>query len=53
MALTRIFDPEKNPLPMKVAAFMSGSGTNIIRLIEKEQALKRHPILQLGHPRIP
>jgi folate-dependent phosphoribosylglycinamide formyltransferase PurN len=41
MALTRIFDPEKNPLPMKVAAFMSGSGTNIIRLIEKEQALKQ------------
>ena len=26
---------------MKVAAFMSGSGTNIIRLIEKEKALKK------------
>jgi len=40
MKLTRIFDPDKNGLPMKVAAFMSGSGTNIIKLIEREKALK-------------
>ena len=36
---TRIFDPDKNGLPMKVAAFMSGSGTNIIKLIELEKRL--------------
>lgn len=41
MRLTKIFDPEKKRLPMKVAAFMSGSGTNIIKLIERENALKK------------
>jgi folate-dependent phosphoribosylglycinamide formyltransferase PurN len=40
MRLAKIFDPEKRGLPMKIAAFMSGSGTNIIRLIEKEKMLK-------------
>jgi folate-dependent phosphoribosylglycinamide formyltransferase PurN len=40
MKLTLIYDPYKNGMPMKVAAFMSGSGTNIIRLIEKEKTLK-------------
>jgi folate-dependent phosphoribosylglycinamide formyltransferase PurN len=39
MKLIPIFDPEKNPGPMKVAAFMSGSGTNIIKLIEREKNL--------------
>jgi folate-dependent phosphoribosylglycinamide formyltransferase PurN len=39
MSLISIYDPAKNR-PMKVAAFMSGSGTNIIRLIEKEKAIK-------------
>ena len=40
MELTHIFDPEKSGRPMNVAAFMSGSGTNIIRLIEKEKMLR-------------
>jgi folate-dependent phosphoribosylglycinamide formyltransferase PurN len=40
MPVTPIFDPEKTARPMRVAAFMSGSGTNIIKLIEKEKALK-------------
>lgn len=40
MKLAHIYDPDKNGLPMKVAAFMSGSGTNIIRLLEKEKKLK-------------
>lgn len=39
MRLIPIFDPEKNSRPMKVAAFMSGSGTNIIKLIEREKYL--------------
>lgn len=39
MKLSPIFDPEKSPGPMKVAAFMSGSGTNIIKLIEREKDL--------------
>jgi folate-dependent phosphoribosylglycinamide formyltransferase PurN len=41
MKLKKIFDANKNGLPMRVAAFMSGSGTNIIRLIEREKSLVR------------
>lgn len=40
MSPTPIFDPQKSGCPMKVAAFMSGSGTNIVRLIEREKVLK-------------
>ena len=40
MTPTPIFDPEKWGRPMRVAAFMSGSGTNIIRLLEHEKALQ-------------
>jgi folate-dependent phosphoribosylglycinamide formyltransferase PurN len=40
MGLTPIFDPSKAGRPMRVAAFMSGSGTNVIRLIEHEEALR-------------
>ena len=40
MSVTPIFDPQKTIRPMRVAAFMSGSGTNILRLIEREKALK-------------
>jgi folate-dependent phosphoribosylglycinamide formyltransferase PurN len=36
---TAIFDPEKAGRPMRVAAFMSGSGTNILKLIEHEKRL--------------
>jgi len=41
MKLTTIFDANKRGLPMRVAAFMSGSGTNIIKLIEKEKGLEK------------
>ena len=40
MHTSPIFDPENQNRPMRVAAFMSGSGTNIIKLIEKENTLK-------------
>lgn len=40
MSLIPLFDPRKSGRPMKVAAFMSGSGTNIVRLIEREKDLK-------------
>jgi len=40
MQLTPLFDPEKAGRPMRVAAFMSGSGTNIMRLIEHEKKLR-------------
>lgn len=41
MPATPIFNPEKSRRPMRVAAFMSGSGTNIIKLLERERALKK------------
>ncbi|MBU2499630.1 MAG: formyl transferase [Proteobacteria bacterium] len=40
MPITLLFDPIKAKRPMRVAAFMSGSGTNILRLIEREGTLK-------------
>jgi len=40
MPITPIFDVEKAGRPMRVAAFMSGSGTNIMRLIECENKLR-------------
>lgn len=39
MKMTPLFDPKKMGRPMRVAAFMSGSGTNIIKLIEREKGL--------------
>lgn len=39
MELTPVFSPNKRRSPMRVAAFMSGSGTNIIQLIEREKRL--------------
>ncbi len=41
MKISPIFDPEQMGRPMRVAAFMSGSGTNIIKLLELENKLKR------------
>jgi len=36
-----LYDPQKHPdSPMRVAGFMSGSGTNIRKILEKEQELK-------------
>ncbi len=40
MTLTPIFDPEEQGRPMRIAAFMSGSGTNIMRLLEYEKRLR-------------
>ena len=40
MSLTPLFDPKKLGRPMRVAAFMSGSGSNIVRLIELEKNLR-------------
>ena len=40
MKITRIFDPEKTGRAMRVAAFMSGSGTNVIRLFERQRELE-------------
>ena len=36
-----IFDPKKAKRPMRVAAFMSGGGSNIKRLIQREKELMR------------
>jgi folate-dependent phosphoribosylglycinamide formyltransferase PurN len=38
-----IFDPQAQGRAMRVAAFMSGSGTNVIRLLEKEKELENEP----------
>jgi len=40
MAIQPIFDPQKAERPMRVAAFMSGSGTNVMRLLEQEEQLR-------------
>lgn len=40
MKIIPLFDPIQKGRPMRVAAFMSGSGTNIIRLIERERNLR-------------
>ena len=40
MKLTPLYDPEKTGRPMRVAAFMSGSGTNIVKLIETRERLR-------------
>jgi folate-dependent phosphoribosylglycinamide formyltransferase PurN len=40
MPITPIYDPAKREGPMRVAAFMSGSGTNIVKLIELERRLE-------------
>lgn len=40
MNITSIFDPEEAGRPMRVAAFMSGSGTNIMKLVALEKRLK-------------
>lgn len=32
----KIFDPDISPKPMRIACFMSGSGTNVIKIIENQ-----------------
>lgn len=39
MTITPIFSPSEKGRPMRVAGFMSGSGTNIIKLLELQTAL--------------
>ncbi|MHA1428271.1 MAG: formyltransferase family protein, partial [Candidatus Helarchaeota archaeon] len=42
MPLKLLFDPKRyNGKPMRVAGFMSGSGTNIRKILEKEYDLKQ------------
>ena len=41
MEISPIFDPKQMGRPMRVAAFMSGSGTNILKLLELESRLKK------------
>lgn len=41
MRITPIFDPDKAGRPMRVAAFMSGSGTNILKLLETQDLLRK------------
>jgi len=43
MTLTPIFDPQQMGRVMRIAAFMSGSGTNVIRLLEREKELDQEP----------
>jgi len=43
MTITPIFDPQVRGRAMRVAAFMSGSGTNVIRLFEREKELEKKP----------
>jgi folate-dependent phosphoribosylglycinamide formyltransferase PurN len=40
MPLVPLFDPKEKGRPMRVAGFMSGSGTNIVKLIEREKLLR-------------
>ena len=40
MPTVPIFDPKAAGRPMRVAGFISGSGTNILRLLEREKLLK-------------
>jgi folate-dependent phosphoribosylglycinamide formyltransferase PurN len=40
MAIAQIFDPKREGRSMRVAAFMSGSGTNIKKLIDLEKRLR-------------
>lgn len=41
MKITPIFDPDKAGRPMRVAAFMSGSGTNILKLIDTQNRITK------------
>jgi folate-dependent phosphoribosylglycinamide formyltransferase PurN len=40
MKLTPLFDPRSVGRPMRVAAFMSGTGTNILKLLELQKHLR-------------
>jgi folate-dependent phosphoribosylglycinamide formyltransferase PurN len=40
MPLTPLFDPRSARRPMRVAAFLSGSGTNILKLLDVENNLR-------------
>ena len=42
MKLNPLFDPKEKGRPMRVAGFMSGSGTNIIKILEKVKDLRQN-----------
>ena len=42
MTLQPIFDPSEAGRPMRVAAFLSGSGTNILKLLERGREIREH-----------
>jgi folate-dependent phosphoribosylglycinamide formyltransferase PurN len=41
MKIVPLFDPAKKKRPMRIAAFMSGKGTNVIKLIEHQKKLEK------------
>ena len=42
MSKRLLYDPQTNPnRPMRVAGFMSGSGTNIRKILDKQRELKQ------------
>lgn len=45
MVLKPIFDNDKHKRPMRVAGFMSGSGTNILKVLERQKELDKGPAL--------
>ncbi len=43
MPLTPLFDPAAAGRPMRVAAFLSGSGSNVVQIIERQLELEQEP----------
>ena len=41
MSIKKIFDPQAAGRPMRVAGFMSGAGTNLVKLLERQRELSR------------
>ncbi|MFX1453340.1 MAG: hypothetical protein ACFFCM_21075, partial [Promethearchaeota archaeon] len=50
MPRKKFFDPEIQKRLMRVAGFMSGSGTNIIKIIENQIKYKKEGLSVIKHP---